>query len=537
MKHMADELSQNLLSDWTPTTSSVVKDEGLVHQVQNVLLESGFTFGTGYSASSGDPKIIAQLKKAPKNQKKITLIVPHHHHPLVNAVQMSFQKSGIRCDRRTIEGDLPPGQDIISIVDFDTPYLYNIAEDKFRDFANRLSNFKSSMVWVTPAAQISCKHPNSAMILGLTRTLRAELRKDITVVEIDDEATTYLSSSKSLLKIYQGLSQRLRLKDIDPDYEYAIVDGDIKIPRLHWTSGKEELAKCVSNFAKHGSDPHNPRATNGSPRAPTAFRSNASYLLVGGLGGLGRVVAAWMVENGARNILFLSRSAKEDPETTPFFDELRARGCTVSTFSGSVTSQSDVESAVKRLTMPLAGVMQMSAVTRDNWMSQMTFAEWNQCVQPKVQGTWNLHQATIPTQLDFFVLFSSICGMVGQWGQANYNSANSFLDAFVNYRHGQGLSASVVDIGFMGGVGMAMENDALVEKLKASGYLYLDEQDLLAALTVAIAHSRPGQDQFMKKSQLCLGLRSTKPITDPSTRVAWKKDARMAFSHGLGSLS
>ena len=166
----------------------------------------------------------------------------------------------------------------------------------------------------------------------------------------------------------------------------------------------------------------------------------------------------------------------------------------------------------------------------------MTFSEWEQCVQPKVQGTWNLHHATSSATLDFFLLFSSICGLSGQWGQANYNSANTFLDAFVNYRHDLDLPASVVDIGFMGSVGIAVENKALVEKLTAGGYYFLGEKDLVDALTIAIAYSRPGNDPFMNKSQLGLGLRSTKPITDPSTRVVWKKDARMVLSHQLGAL-
>ena len=169
-------------------------------------------------------------------------------------------------------------------------------------------------------------------------------------------------------------------------------------------------------------------------------------------------------------------------------------------------------------------------------MSHLTWTEWDQCVRPKVQGTWNLHQATLSASLDFFLLFSSICGISGQWGQANYNSANTFLDAFVNYRHSLNLPASVVDIGFMGSVGMAVENRALVETLKAGGYYFLREPDLMDALTMAIVYSRPGKDRFMNKSQLGLGLRSSKPITDPSTRVVWKKDARMVLSHHFESL-
>lgn len=329
-----------------------------------MLLKSGFVFGPGDDGPSEGPKVIAQLRKPLKHPKKITFVIPDDHHPLVNTVQTSLQDSGIGCDRCTLEDNIPKGQDMILIVDFGEPYLYNITEARFRNFANRLSSFKGSMIWVTPNAQISCNNPNSSMILGMMRTLRAELRKDITVVEIDVEAATYSSSSKSLAKIYQSLSHRAKTRVVDPDYEYAIVDGDIKIPRIHWTTGKEELSKCVGHLTRDEIGSQSPQILNGGSPTPIRFRSNACYLLVGGLGGLGRVISTWMVENGARNILFLSRSAKEGPETTPFFDELRAQGCEVFTFAGNVTNLSDVESAVKQATRPVAGIMQMSAVMR-----------------------------------------------------------------------------------------------------------------------------------------------------------------------------
>lgn len=535
LKHFIHPLGRLLLLDTLPG-SSASKDGNFISQVPTMLLKSDFVFGPGDEGSSEGLKTIAELRKPLKHPKKITLVVPDDHHNLVNAVETSFQDSGIGCDRCTFEGNIPQGQDMILMVDFGEPYLYKITEARFRDFANRLSSFKGSVIWLTPTAQISCNNPNSSMTLGMARTFRAELRKDITVVEIDVEAATFLSSSRSLVKIYQSLGYRAKSRNIDPDYEYAIVDGDIKIPRIHWTTGKEELSECVGHLTTDESGSQKLEIPNGDPSTPIRFRSDACYLLVGGLGGLGRVISTWMVEKGARNILFLSRSAKEGPETTPFFDELRARGCEVLTFAGSVTNLSDVEAAVKRATRPVAGIMQMSAVMRDNSMSHMTFTEWDQCVRPKVHGTWNLHQATSSASLDFFLLFSSICGMSGQWGQANYNSANTFLDAFVNYRHGQNLPASVVDIGFMGCVGMAVENRALVEKLAAGGYHFLGEQDLVDALTIAIAYSRPGKDRFMNKSQLGVGLRSSKPITDPSTRVVWKKDARMVLSHQFESL-
>jgi hypothetical protein len=77
----------------------------------------------------------------------------------------------------------------------------------------------------------------------------------------------------------------------------------------------------------------------------------------------------------------------------------------------------------------------------------MCLSDWGAAIKPKVDGTWNLHEATKSSPLDFMVLFSSFSGIMGQRGQANYASANTFLDAFVQYRHANGLPASVLDIG------------------------------------------------------------------------------------------
>lgn len=344
--------------------SSASKDKNFISQLHTMLFKSGFVFDSRMDGSSEGPKIIAELRKPLKQSKKVTLVVPDNHHPLVNAVESSLQDSGVGCDRLTFEDEMPQGQDMILLVDFGEPYLYNITESRFRGFVNCLSSFKGSVIWAIPSAQSSCINPNSSMTLGMARTLRAELRKDITVVEIEDTAATFLSSSQSLVNIYQNLGHRAKAGTVNPDYEYAIVNGDIKIPRFHWTTGTEELSECVGHSTTGDSGWQSLQAPKGGPPTLFRFRSDACYLLVGGLGGLGRMVSTWMAENGAGSILFLSRSAKEGPETTPFFDELRALGCEVLTFAGSVTNLSDVKAAVKQATRPLSGVMQMSAVMR-----------------------------------------------------------------------------------------------------------------------------------------------------------------------------
>ena len=343
---------------------SASKDQDMIGQVRTTLLNNGFVFGSGSEDSSEAPEIIAELKKPLKHPKKATLLIPNDSHPLTEAIETALSNKGIDYDKCKFQDSIPQGQDVICTVDFGEPYLYNITESKFRHFADLLSSFKGSIIWVTPAGQHNCKNPNSSMILGMARTLRAELKKDITVVEIDIEAVTFRRSTQLIVEMYSTLSYRAKDRFVDPDYEYAIVDAEIKIPRIHWTTVRAEVEQCVDHLRTDESNLQKLQHADRGFSSPIRFRSDACYLLVGGLGGLGRVVSTWMVENGARNFIFLSRSAKEGPATTPFFNELRAQGCEVVTFAGSVTELSDVEAAIEQATRPIAGIMQMSAVMR-----------------------------------------------------------------------------------------------------------------------------------------------------------------------------
>jgi NAD(P)-dependent dehydrogenase (short-subunit alcohol dehydrogenase family) len=196
---------------------------------------------------------------------------------------------------------------------------------------------------------------------------------------------------------------------------------------------------------------------------------DAAFLLVGGLGGLGKSISTWMVENGARHLVYLSRSAGTSNADTMFKHELESQGCSVTVIKGSVTQLPDVEAAVTAAKGSLKGVLQMSMVLRDQAFPRMTYEEWTAAVAPKVQGTWNLHQATLSCPLDFFVCFSSVSGVIGQPGQANYAAGNTFLDAFVQYRRSQNLPASSIDIGAMEDAGYLAENKAIREKVLSTG--------------------------------------------------------------------
>lgn len=284
------------------------------------------------------------------------------------------------------------------------------------------------------------------------------------------------------------------------------------------------------------------------------FKSDCTYLLVGGLGGIGRAIASWMVENGARSLIFLSRSAREGPATNGFIRDLLSQGCRVDLVDGSVTNKVDVARAVNKATssMPLAGVINISTVLRDVGLREMTFADWNTTVGPKVRGTWQLHDA-IPheDQLDFFVLISSSCGIMGHLGQANYTAANTFLDAFVRFRHRRGLVASVIDLGVMGDVGFVAENQRLLgnfDNFDCFDMRIIREKNMLDALVLALQRSRAvpgsassggdedetaGNTTYKNPSQIIVGLSSTTSIFSPLNRVPWRHDIRMSIYHNL----
>lgn len=124
------------------------------------------------------------------------------------------------------------------------------------------------------------------------------------------------------MRIYQNFSHRAKSGGIDPDYENTIVDDEIKLPRLYWTTKSQEPTEWIKYSTLDGDGSETLQYPNGDRSKLTHFRSDAYYALVGRLGGLGRVIATWMVENGARSIIFISRSAKEGSQTAPFFDKI-----------------------------------------------------------------------------------------------------------------------------------------------------------------------------------------------------------------------
>ncbi|KND94632.1 Lovastatin diketide synthase LovF [Tolypocladium ophioglossoides CBS 100239] len=273
-------------------------------------------------------------------------------------------------------------------------------------------------------------------------------------------------------------------------------------------------------------------------KKPVRFDSSGAYLLVGGLGGLGRSISTWMAERGAYHLIYLSRSAGVNQKHQEFAQELASMGCRANFVQGSVSNLDDVTKAIEQAQGCLKGILQMSMVLCNQNFTRMTMKEWNTAVDPKVKGTWNLHSASVSAKadLDFFVLFSSLSGIIGQPGQTNYAGANTFLDAFSQYRSNLGLPACSIEIGAVEQIGYAAEHESVMKKLKATSGSdgTVSERELLEALGAAMTSmSSASRDRSRPtpSNNFCLGFRPSVPLGNPENRSLWKKDVRMADFH------
>ncbi|KAL1963672.1 hypothetical protein VTN77DRAFT_7876 [Rasamsonia byssochlamydoides] len=198
-------------------------------------------------------------------------------------------------------------------------------------------------------------------------------------------------------------------------------------------------------------------------RAPPSVQlaCDATYLLVGGLGGLGRSLARLFVRLGARRLCFLSRSGAAGPETQALLRELEKQQPGVRTLvcTGDVSDPETVAAAVQKCADtlgPVRGVVQCAMVLRDVLFEKMSHDQWIQSTRPKVHGTWNLHQH-LP-DVDFFLVLSSFAGVFGNRGQSNYAAAGAYQDALAYYRRDAcGQKAVTLDLGIMRDVGVLAE--------------------------------------------------------------------------------
>ncbi|KXX75870.1 Lovastatin diketide synthase LovF [Madurella mycetomatis] len=289
-------------------------------------------------------------------------------------------------------------------------------------------------------------------------------------------------------------------------------------------------------------------------RPPLKLAADASYLISGGLGALGLTIAKNMALHGARHLVILSRSGVANSRQENALKDIRGLGCRVDTLKCDVTVQSQVEDVVQtcvangwklRGVIQCAMVLQVSlflcdpsnwwqpvdlgmltfASTQDSIFQNMTIEKWNTATRPKIAGTWNLH-SLLPADLDFFILLSSMSGIIGNSGQANYCAGNAYEDAIARHRRSLGLAATTLNVGLVTDASHFNESSTIEDYLKRYGHwtsaLVADSE--MQAVIEAVMRKGPGGTP----DQLLVGI-----VDDirRDGRAAWHNDRK--FDHRI----
>jgi len=259
------------------------------------------------------------------------------------------------------------------------------------------------------------------------------------------------------------------LVDLEPGASLGDVAAHQLWEEISRADGEDQLAfrqggRYVGRLVRQ-----RPPATQATP---IRWRTDGSYLISGGLGDLGLLVARWMVEQGARRLILLGRT-KLPPRSNwstvqsgsrltrqiTTIRELESLGASVHLASVDVADEKELSGFLDEFRAedwpPIRGVVHAAGVLQDGLLAQLDAEALNKVLRPKVTGGWLLHRLLQDDPLDFFILFSSAGSVLGQPGQGNYAAANAFLDVLAHHRQAQGQPALSINWGAWTGEGFA----------------------------------------------------------------------------------
>ncbi|MDO9235278.1 MAG: type I polyketide synthase [Aquabacterium sp.] len=309
--------------------------------------------------------------------------------------------------------------------------------------------------------------PLQSLLWGMVRSAQVEWPDQrISLIDLFD------SSSQALPALLRATSGK---PGANPDNQWLVQGDALLVPRL---VASPALSNTVAISA-----------------TVDAISPDKTYLITGGLGGIGLQLARRLVDQGARHLALLGRSAPK-VAAQALIDELTSQA-QVLCMAADVSSAADLQMVFDRIKAEcpeLGGIFHVAGVLDDGFIEQMDQARFAKVTAPKVLGAWNLHQLSQGLPLDHFVVFSSITSVLGSKGQANYAAANAFMDGLMAMRRAQGAPGLSINWGLWADGGMSMQLDERHQRLlKESGLIALTQDQGMGALGQLLKAGGPAQ--------------------------------------------
>ncbi|KAF3064509.1 Lovastatin diketide synthase LovF [Daldinia childiae] len=393
--------------------------------------------------------------------------------------QLSDQlvKNGVSIEKMTLIGvktlDLSATQCIVSC-EVERPCLSSLGNEEF-DAIKRIALHSEGVLWLTKGGSFTdVRVPELNMVVGLAQTIRFEAPEvRFTTLDLDPDVPCGQSD------VTDTILQLLRIQREQPNGDTYFVkrNGALYVSRFF---PDEALSRILATEEFQ----ENPTELTG-----LQLRPNATYIIPGGMGGLGRPLIMWMAKNGARNIVTTSRSGAKDPRAQKLLQELSIMGVRVKVFAADVGYAEQCQDVLNDLSKekfpPVRGVVIMSMALQAEMFEDMGFDAWSVTLQSKYNVTFNMHHM-LPDDLDFFICVSAGGGLIGLVLHSNYNAGCNYQDAMAYYRRAQGLKATSIDLGWVDDVGYAAENMKVPELLR-TGLRKLTVNQFIAVVGAAIA--------------------------------------------------
>jgi acyl transferase domain-containing protein/acyl carrier protein len=336
------------------------------------------------------------------------------------------------------DGDAWPAQDSIELLDLralDLPAAGSDAHEAelhalvrtAQALERRATGARVRLRWVTRGAQMV--HPQDALAISLEQAPAVGLA--------------------AVLAVEQG-ERWGGLVDLDP-----AVPADTQAVAL----ARQLLHTGGGTLALRGGGGFEPRLRRADPspgERPVPWRRDATYLVTGGLGGVGRELTRWLVNGGVRHLVVVSRTPlparsqwaslaadSREGRAVAALRELEALGASVTPVALDVADEAALRDWLHAFEAearpPIRGVFHAAGLTDDKLVRDLDADSLAAVLRPKLGGALNLHRQ-LP-DLDAFVLFSSMAAVMPQAGQASYAAANAFLDALAQHRRAAGQPA------------------------------------------------------------------------------------------------